>query len=56
MKLNDIDTMHIGAARPLPAFQPAPAWRGFMEGLMTRLMKAWVGLYRTPPHRLPPML
>jgi hypothetical protein len=56
MKLNDPDKVLIGAARPLTALQPAPAWHGFMDGLMTRLMQAWVGLYGTPPRHLPPLL
>lgn len=56
MNLNNFDAAHIGAARAQSALQAGRGWRGFVEALMTRLMKAWVRLYGIPPRHLPPLL
>jgi len=56
MKLNDLDAVHIRAARPLRTFQSGSRRPGIAEALMTRLMRAWIGLYAAPPRRpLPPL-
>jgi hypothetical protein len=56
MNMNDLGTVQFGAARPQPALQSARGWRGFLEALMTRLMRQWSGLYAAPPRRLPPLI
>ena len=39
-----------------PTYQAEPRLRGVIAALTTRLMKAWVGLYAPPPHRVLPVL
>jgi hypothetical protein len=56
MKLNDLDAVHISAARLLPAFPPVPGRRGAVAALKTRLVQAWIGLYAPPPRRALPSL
>jgi hypothetical protein len=36
--------------------QAGDDWRGVIAVVMTRLMKAWVGLYAQPPRRALPVL
>ena len=56
MKLNDLDVMYVSTALPMCPIQAKPGRRGFVETLMTRLMKVWIGLYAAAPRRpLPPL-
>ena len=55
MKLDE-DLVHPGAAQPLPAHQAERGWRKAIARLMTSLMKAWLGLYVSPPRRVRPIL
>jgi hypothetical protein len=56
MKLNDLETVEIDAARRAPEFRFAPGGRGAIAALMTGLVQVWIGLYAAPPRRpLPPL-
>jgi hypothetical protein len=51
-----IEVLRPGEAQPLPVYQADRGWRGAIAGLRTRFMKAWVGLYASPPRSMAPAL